>query len=456
MLLSMISVPHAYHYLASSALLEEARPHLSLATSSVGERDHPYFFEGRVRQPRLIAELLTTIQVVVGSRFFTPANSLARLIALADPVVTAGGGRLRFEGFSSCCSAYIRADLLPDSYDGNLVGKGTTNVDFNPPMRAALARVRDANGLSLSIGRDELALRSGATEIVEKKVALPLRWIRGMVEVQSYQASMRKRLQVTGHEALRFFRSLPKAATSRTPLWVVAGPFGPRTTTREEAHAVRLVDTSRLRVLESLLPRALSMSVYADVANQASAWILEFAGARITLVISAEVWRGFSGEGQALRTLIKASTVHCLAEVRASLQWQALIRPDQLATALGQPKEEVEDALRILGASGLTGYDIAEASYFHRELPFDLSAVDDMHPRLAGARKLLDEDAVRIIKASPLEAAVTSAQVEQRVRAVDGELRCTCPWFAKHQGLRGPCKHVLAVEVLAGEGNAPI
>ncbi|MBT8415649.1 MAG: SWIM zinc finger family protein, partial [Boseongicola sp.] len=25
--------------------------------------------------------------------------------------------------------------------------------------------------------------------------------------------------------------------------------------------------------------------------------------------------------------------------------------------------------------------------------------------------------------------------------------RCTCPWFAKNAGQRGPCKHVLAVEM---------
>ena len=27
----------------------------------------------------------------------------------------------------------------------------------------------------------------------------------------------------------------------------------------------------------------------------------------------------------------------------------------------------------------------------------------------------------------------------------------TCPWFAKHQGTRGPCKHVLAVQIHAEE-----
>lgn len=448
----MISVQHAYSYLAPSSLSEEARPRLALTTSSTGEQRHPYFFEGQIKKPRLVAELLTTVQIVVGSRFFTPANTLAKRIALADPVLTAGGGMLRFEGFSSCCSAYVRADLLPESYDGDIVGKGTTNVDFNAPMRAALARVRDASGLAMSVGRQEFSIRSGAESVMERKVSLPLRWIRGMLEVQSYQASMRKCVEVGGYEALRFIRSLPKTSTSKTPLWVVAGPFGLRMTTREEPGAIRLVDTTRLRVLEVLLPKAQSLAIYSDDEQQASAWALQLPGARLTLALSAEVWRGFSGEGQALRTLMRASEASALPKVRANLHWQSRIQTDELAHQLLLGKEEGEDALRILGVSGLTGFDVVEACYFHRELPFDLSMLEDMHPRLAGTRRLLEEAAVHILKASPLEATVQSSDVEHRVREVEGDLHCTCPWFAKHQGNRGPCKHVLAVESLASRG----
>ncbi|MGL4942941.1 MAG: SWIM zinc finger family protein [Thermoguttaceae bacterium] len=33
--------------------------------------------------------------------------------------------------------------------------------------------------------------------------------------------------------------------------------------------------------------------------------------------------------------------------------------------------------------------------------------------------------------------------------------KCTCPWYAKHQGERGPCKHVLAVQLMLEEKNEP-
>ncbi len=420
---------------------------MRLATSDAGGESHPYFFDGRVREPRLVAELLTAVHLVVGSRFFTPANTLAKLLALADPVVTSGGGLLRFEGFSACCSTYARVDLLPGIYEGDVIGKGTTNVDFNAPMRAALAQIRDESGLALAVGADELKLRAGPVQVTERKVELPTRWVRGMLEVQSYLAAMRRVWATSGLDALRFFRTLPRASTSRTPLWMARGAGGMYATTREVQGGVRVTDTTRLRVLESLLPRAREVIAYADDAHQATAMVLDFDTARLTLALSAETWRGFSGEGQALTALMQgdaASTRSALAGVRAQLTWQAGLDAVALARDLGLDEPAVVDSLRVLGASGLVGFDVFDGRYFHRVLPFDVSMHADWHPRLLDARELIKEGAVRLVRAEPFEATVASGGVEHRVREVDGELRCTCPWFAKHQGSRGPCKHVLA------------
>lgn len=444
----MSAVQKTFRYAHLSFVSEAARPRLTLSTALPEDAAPPRFFEGRLHAPRQVAELLTAVHLVVGSRFFTPANTIAKAIALADPVVTSGGGLLRFEGFSSCCSTYVRADLLPAAYDGQVIAKGTTNVDFNAPMRAALARVRDEAGLELAVGPDEVTLRSGGAEIIERKVELPTRWTRGMVEVQSCLAAMRRRFEVSALEGLRFMRTLPRASTSRTPLWIVPGPTGLFATTRATAHGVRVTDARRLRVLESLLPRARSLAVYADDAQQASGWVLDFGDARLTLALSPEVWRGFSGEGQALRALLHASTrsPSTLANVRAALQWQPRLDATALAGELALAVDAVEDALRVLGACGLAGFDLTEGHYFHRVLPFDLSGVEDMHPRLAAARELIAAGAVAVLKADPFEATVRSGDTEHRVREKSGELLCTCPWHAAHRGERGPCKHVLAAE----------
>lgn len=63
-----------------------------------------------------------------------------------------------------------------------------------------------------------------------------------------------------------------------------------------------------------------------------------------------------------------------------------------------------------------------------------------MHPRLAGARAL-----------------VRSGGTEHRVTFAAPHDMCTCPWWGKHQGTRGPCKHVLAARMAAqpASGETP-
>ena len=442
----MSAVHYSYRYLHPSSVAEEgAKPKLTLATTD--GVSYPYFFEGRVLDSALAAQLLSAVHLVVGSRFFTPANTLERVLALADPVVTSGGGVLRFEGFSSCCSTYIRVDLHPGAYEGDVVGKGTTNVDFNEPMRAALARIRPDMDFGLAIGRNELTVRAAESEVTERKVDLPVRWIRGMVEVQSYQACMRKQFEASPTDVLRLFRAMPKVSTSRTPLWFARGASGLYTTTRQVDGGVRVTDTRRLRVLTSLIPKARGVSVYADDAQQSSAWVLDFGSSRVTLALSAEVWRGFSGEGQALWALMRMKgeqIASAMARVRAQLQWQAALDPRAMAGELDLDEAVVTDTLRVLGASGLAGYDLLEGNYFHRVLPFDLALLEDLHPRIVDAQALLNSGAVAIVSTEPFEASVKSGEIAHRVRETDGALRCTCPWYARHEGNRGPCKHVLA------------
>ena len=78
------------------------------------------------------------------------------------------------------------------------------------------------------------------------------------------------------------------------------------------------------------------------------------------------------------------------------------------------------------------------------------SRVEALQPRLKGARKLLDEKRVELVRRLGDEAfdlAVGGTDVQHHVRLRPDGDRCTCPWFSKHQGQRGPCKHVLAARM---------
>jgi hypothetical protein len=452
--MSAAAVAHAYRYLHSSAVVESAgAPQLRLATSG-GQAENPYFYRGKLVHPFQIGALLRGLMQVVQSRYHVPSSVIARILRLADPVVTSNDDRLRFEGFSACCSAYARVDLLPGAIIGETAGRGTTNVDFNPPMLAALARLRDDEDVQLAVGSDEVRLERDCEAIVERKVKLPVRWLKGFAEVHAYLPRMTLVHEVSALAAHRFLRSLP-ATKGRNTSWVVRDGAGLGLTQRETPLAVPVAGIDRLRVLEHLARHARGLHIYADHDSQSSAWTLLLDEARFHLVLSPEPARGFSGEGQLLNDLAGGRWQSALPGVRASLCWQSIIDEAGLMDRVGHPRESIRAALAALGARGLVGYDLGTAAYFHREMPFDLEQVEELHPRLIDARVLVTEKKVRLVRRDGPEAElyVQGTDVEHRIRLMGEKSACSCPWFAQHGGQRGPCKHVLAARLML-EGEA--
>ena len=423
---------------------------LSLATFS--QDDHcPYFYEGQLRNPHRAARLLTALLRVVQSRFHVPAAMLERILSETDPVVTCHGDQLRFEAFSGCCGVYARADLLPDMLDGQVHGRGTTNVEFNAPMANALARIRNDDQVSLSVGHAEVALGGPTCRVVEKKVRLPVRWIKGFTEVQNVQSRMTCMHVVDGRTAVRFLRELPRVKTNRRATWVIASGRGLRTTQCETDEGVRVGGMERLRVIEPLLRDADTLTVYRDPLTHASAWQIGFRDARFVLTLSPEVWRGFSGEGQTLVELAKSKS-DVIPVVMAQLKWQAVLSMRELSGLAKLPEATVETALQALASRGLVGYDLAAGSYFHRELPFDVRQTGNLQPRWRSARKLVEAGAVRDAQApTPRnEYFVGRHSGQHRVLAINDSpttWKCSCTWYAKHQNSRGPCKHILAAYI---------
>ena len=127
------------------------REGVALATSGLERPPEPYF-RGFLERPNMAATALLCVARVARTQFYVPPNAAAR--ALADPVVTSEPGSLRFESFSGCCGVHARLDILPDGLDAETMTPGTVNVDFNQPMRAALARIVARSPLRLQVGFD--------------------------------------------------------------------------------------------------------------------------------------------------------------------------------------------------------------------------------------------------------------------------------------------------------------
>ena len=116
-------------YVAESVLTEQADgAHLDLATAlgvtPGGRVDNPVFFTGFVARPDIAAAGLLAVADIAASRYADAG--LGKRLANLDPVVTAGGDRLRFESFSACNGVYARFDLTRDGLGSAEVGFGTT------------------------------------------------------------------------------------------------------------------------------------------------------------------------------------------------------------------------------------------------------------------------------------------------------------------------------------------
>ena len=435
-------------YVAESALTEQADgAHLDLATAlgvtPGGRIDNPVFFTGFVTRPDVAAAGLLAVADIAASRYADAG--LAQRLANLDPVVTAGGDRLRFESFSACNGVYARFDLNRAGLGSSEVGFGTTNIDINLPLRTALARINRSEALHLSVGKQEVRASSLSGTHVERKVALPDRWVRGFAEVPALTVEATVAARLTGPAITRFLGGLPRVAPPGPNVHLLPFGGGLRSSRARVPGAVPLSGTARLRGCDRIARHASALTV-CTTPSGTTAWIFDVDGGRFTVLLSPDPFRGFSGEGGLLALLTHPRAERhgrCLLE---ALGWAPKVDAAQLARDTGLTGDEVAAGLAWLAASGRLGYDIVDRAYFHRELPVDSEKVVRRNPRLTAARKLVDGGGV---------VRQTKRWV---VRAGHGgwyaipdavPLRCECTWEREYAGTRGPCKHILAVVLSA-------
>nr|WP_228531520.1 SWIM zinc finger family protein [Micromonospora sp. ANENR4] len=416
-----------------------------------GPAANPRFFAGFLTAPAASAAGLLAVAEVARTRYHQPVNP-----ASLDPVVTGSRDRLRFESFSGCCGVYARMDVLPAGLDGEISGHGTTNVDVNPPLREALARVGGIEPLHVAVGPDDLTVSTVDGAVVERKVPLPGRWLRGFAEVHVLTAGFEPRAEIAAAEAAAFLRRLP-AANDRSVLWAVPAGRTLRLTSRPVPGAVCLAGAGRLAALRGVLRHARTLRVYGPAVRTGSpavpsTWELDAGALRVSLTLSPEPYRGFSGEGAALAALAGDDVVDDAELVGALLNWDPAIDVAALADAAALPDERVRAALAQLGTAGRVGYDVADGAYFHRVMPYDAGRAERDNPRLVGARALVERGAV---ERDGADATVrTDAETYRVRRHPDGAYSCSCRWWARHRGQRGPCRHALAVSMVAAPVGA--
>jgi hypothetical protein len=392
---------------------------------------------------------------VAGERWFdAQAVAASRNI---DPVVTSGCGHLRLENFSSCRSLYARLDLTPEGLDVMHQRRGTTNVDFNEELRLSLGKVRDSHPISACVSADSFIFVRGDQVTHEKKVDLPESWLRGFASVQSL-AQASEHFASVGKAGLQaLFQQFPVTGDGRESHWIHRSNGGLRVSRVAGDDALQLTGLRRLQSLRELVPFAEELHVHRHPSGALSLWTFSFKGLRLSLGLSAEVWRGFSGEGAALDDVVQGSLQDLDEEVQEILAGYELRDPADLAITLGKNLPEIRAALARLASQGLAGFDHLTGQCFERVLPGSEALVGTSNPRLMKARKWVNEGKVTIDPhhGKGVRASVdVGAGVPHHV-AIDGtEARCTCFWFGRFGTSRGPCSHVLGARIALKESQS--
>ncbi|PVY40867.1 SWIM zinc finger family protein [Pontibacter virosus] len=412
--------------------------------SEVQKKDVDCFFWGKLTNPYITARCLITLSNVVQSSFNLSPFQLA---LLKDPIVTAGNSKIRFEGFSHCAGVYARVDVGPDGHDGEFLANGTTNVDFNQPMLSALSSIGKSDKVMLSVGKKEVALLKDERKVVERKVPLPTKWIKGLTTVQLYLAEAEKAYTFNRLQALQLFKSIPNGKP-KTDYYLTVRGNKPAFSPVKSTAAICIGGIHRLRLLEPLLPLADELRVFPHPTMQSTTWQLYFGNVRFSLSLSRDAWRGFSGEGAALEALIADVPEEWIDLVDKYSYANQEFNPTLLAIQEGLDLRKMENITGRLSAMGLLGFDLDENHFFYRSLPFKLNRILNLNPRMKDAEKLLSEGKVELVLQTDIkvEARVEGSGVNHVVLLEGEKERCTCTWYSKHQGERGPCKHILSVK----------
>lgn len=409
---------------------------------------NPVFFDGAVRRPDVAAGGLRCLVEIASTRYFNPIPGGR---ASLDPIVTAQGDRLRAEAFSACNGVYARLDLLGQSLDDRAIGFGTTNIDINPALSLALAGIGANEALNLRVGPDRVEFETAAGRHVEHQVALPERWVRALAETQCLASTLALRAELDPIAWRRFAQGLSPSGGSGagSSTWVLPSPSGLRQTARPQSGAVMLAGTARLAAIRRLQHLVQRVRVYgpdvaADTHSAVSVWEFVLPGARLSLMLSPEPYRGFSGEGAVLASLGRAASDD--ARTLASLlAWEPRIDPAVLAADARLPAARVAAGLDMLAIHGQVGFDLHEGGYFHRQLPLGEDRARRNYPRLEAAKALARGGAVTRVDGRHR---VQGEHGVYWVAGNNGRLQCTCVFEAKYRGSRGPCKHALAVQLV--------
>ncbi|MBI4817832.1 MAG: hypothetical protein HY791_16345 [Deltaproteobacteria bacterium] len=238
-------------------------------------------FTGSTEHAFELRLLLLTLQATLVTRFWR-TDFVQRIL---DPVVSVGPGHVRLEVFSACGSAYCCVDLTEAMFESaQFGGLGTTNVDFGSAFLEKLGGLRRGLTTSLEVGWSSLELTTPSGPVLEKKVRLPERWVRGFLEIQTALRSAIQIAELTRPAARQLISAIPSSGPCQS-LWLTPDGDAPKVLPTPSSASSEVGGAPRLSLLRSLLPYIERLGVYRSEGG-VTGWVADLRFARLTLALS--------------------------------------------------------------------------------------------------------------------------------------------------------------------------
>lgn len=410
-----------------------------------------------------------------------------------DPVITVSPDQVFFEAFSLDESSYgrlaVHQELFSDVKDFEY---GTTNIDFSDALYDELRRMRSYRPTEFQIDPSGFEVATTGRAIYkEKKIDVPVSWIRGFLQVQSamslptYSFDVRPIdlynlcLFLRRHRERKSPRSLKYLLRPGQPVRVVIEPwneemvFHESVYTGDEVVEIRTWGRRRLFLLERLLPLAKKITVHLMGTGLPSFYIADLGALSFTLGLSGWTRNDWAAAGNF--DLMVGNSGEATPEQSASvfqvLKEKKTLTDVQLSLSTGLPLATVQVALRQLCSAGRVMFDLEIGQYRLRELTHEPLALEELqyaNPREEKAEQLVNEGKAsldhRHITADgyvELHGRVDDKGKERTLQLVfdlDGRMvdaSCNCYFYKRNRLMQGPCEHMISISKLYQQSVNP-
>lgn len=396
-----------------------------------------------------------------------------------DPIVSVQPDATFFEAFSLDESTYARVTLpheLLESSDEPVCG--TTNIDFSLALEREFARARSYRDLQLTVGIKTVSVDLGVSSVQEKKIDLPMSWVKGLVEVQaalsletevlelssSFVADLIARLQSEREKSGP--RHLLFILDPGLPVRVRVEPWGEEYVDRDSVYVgkkkkeIKFWGRRRLRVLKEILPLVDKVTVRLIDSGMPSFWSATLDGVKIDIGLSGWTSQNWAGKAK-FSALMPAADAKSPRTIEATqvLQKVGRLTVEGLADELGIPKKESQGILQTLCLLGAALYDPEEREYRWRKLFPEINFDQDNEAtreerfgqklfRQAGKTVSVERDNQGLATVSLRLEVDDKVFTPYIVSDVDGRVsyaQCNCSFFNFNKMRLGPCRHLIAV-----------